>query len=403
MRDDSHIGGYRVAVLTLDHHAAGPVARASEALADDFPGLQVSIHAAAEFSENASALEAARDAILHADIIICTILFLEEHVQALLPEMQARREDCDAFVGLICDKAIVELTKMGELDMAKPASAAMRLLKRLRGSAKPSASSGAKQMKVLRRLPKILKLIPGKAQDLRAWFLSMQYWLGGSDDNIREMIRFLVARYAQNPTWAKVRAEAPVHYPDLGLYHPDLPGHGITENLSDLRHDPSRPTVGLLMLRSYILSGDTAHYDGVIRASEARGLNVIASFAGGLDGRPAVDTYFAGRIDAMVSLTGFSLIGGPAYNDSDAAIETLAALNVPYIAAHPLEFQTLNQWSGERPGAWARRNHHARGFARAGWRHEPLCLWWPAWSGRVCGLRASLCRSRGAADHGAMP
>jgi magnesium chelatase subunit H len=44
---------------------------------------------------------------------------------------------------------------------------------------------------------------------------------------------------------------------------------------------------------------------------------VIPAFAGGLDGRPAISTYFeGGRIDALVSLTGFSLIGGPAYNDS---------------------------------------------------------------------------------------
>ena len=68
----------------------------------------------------------------------------------------------------------------------------MALLKRLRGSQEPARHSGEKQMEMLRRLPKILRFIPGKAQDLRAWFLSMQYWLGGSDDNIESMIRFLV-------------------------------------------------------------------------------------------------------------------------------------------------------------------------------------------------------------------
>ena len=62
----------------------------------------------------------------------------------------------------------------------------MALLKRLRGSKKNRRrpDSGEKQMALLRRLPKILRFIPGKAQDLRAWFLTMQYWLGGSDDNI---------------------------------------------------------------------------------------------------------------------------------------------------------------------------------------------------------------------------
>ena len=52
-----------------------------------------------------------------------------------------------------------------------------------------------------------------------------------------------------------------------------------------------------------------------------------------------------GRVDALVSLTGFSLVGGPAYNDSDAAVVTLSDLDIPYITAQPLEFQTLNQWA----------------------------------------------------------
>ena len=52
----------------------------------------------------------------------------------------------------------------------------------------------------------------------------------------------------------------------------------------------------------------------------------------------------------MVSLSGFSLVGGPAYNNTDAAVETLKNLDIPYIAAHPLEFQTLSQWSNSRGG-----------------------------------------------------
>lgn len=103
------------------------------------------------------------------------------------------------------------------------------------------------------------------------------------------------------------------------------------------------------MLRSYILASDTAHYDAVIEAFERKGIAVLPAFAGGLDGRPAIDAYFHDKlgttIDAMVSLTGFSLVGGPAYNDSHAAIEALKGLDVPYIAAHPLEFQTLGQWA----------------------------------------------------------
>jgi magnesium chelatase subunit H len=243
---------------------------------------------------------------------------------------------------------------MGDLDMSRPASAAMQLLKSLRGSKAPSAASGEKQMKMLRRLPKILRFLPGKAQDLRAWFLSMQYWLGGSDDNIEQMLRYLVSRYATGRDWGRISAKAPIDYPDVGLYHPSLPGR-ITTRAADLpRPAHVRATVGLLILRSYILADDRAHYDAVIAAFESQGLAVVPAFAGGLDGRPAIEAYFRGpqgaTVDALVSLTGFSLVGGPAYNDSPAAVATLAALDVPYIAAHPLEFQTLAQWAASGGG-----------------------------------------------------
>ena len=43
-------------------------------------------------------------------------------------------------------------------------------------------------------------------------------------------------------------------------------------------------------------------------------------------------------------------MGGPAYNDSDAAVDVLKGLDVPYLAAHPLEFQTLSQWAHSPQG-----------------------------------------------------
>ncbi len=353
MLDSQHIQPkpYRFVVVTLDAHAAGPASRVLPRLRADFPGLEVSIHAAAEWAENPTALAEAKAAINAADIVVANLLFIEEHVTACLPELQGARERCDAFVGVIADPQIVKLTKMGDLDMAKPASGIAKIMKKLRGGGdKSKPASGEKQMSLLRRLPKILRFIPGKAQDLRAWFLSMQYWLGGSDDNIEAMMRFLIARYADRPEWREVRAAAPIDYPEVGLYHPDLPDRITTDASALPRPAGATGTVGLLLMRSYILASDTAHYDSVIRALEARGLAVVPAFAGGLDGRPAIAEYHHGKIDALLSLTGFSLVGGPAYNDSPAAVETLSALNVPYMVAHPLEFQTLGQWAASATG-----------------------------------------------------
>jgi magnesium chelatase subunit H len=206
------------------------------------------------------------------------------------------------MIGVISAREVVQLTRMGELDMMKPATGPMKLLKKLRGSKEPSANSGEKQMKLLRRLPKILKFIPGKAQDLRAWFLTMQYWLGGSDDNVEQMVRFLVGTYAHDAAFKGAKAEAPIDYPEVGFITP-ISRAPDRHRCADLPN-PENPvaTVGLLMMRSYVLASDTGHYDGVIRKMQDAGLAVIPAFAGGLDGRPAIDEYFeGGRIDAMVS------------------------------------------------------------------------------------------------------
>jgi magnesium chelatase subunit H len=77
-------------------------------------------------------------------------------------------------------------------------------------------------------------------------------------------------------------------------------------------------------------------------------MRVVPAFATGLDARPAIEKFFLrdgkATVDAVVSLTGFSLVGGPAYNDARAAEEILAQLDVPYVGAFPVEFQTLAEW-----------------------------------------------------------
>ena len=341
------VATYRVVIVTLDSHAAGPAARAAARMGAEFPGLSVEVHAAAEWSAHPEALQAAREAVGRADIVVANLLFLEEHVEAIRPALEARREGCDAMVGLIADRAVVRLTRMGDLDMMRPASGVLQILKKLRGGGAGKPASGERQMRMLRRLPKILRYLPGKAQDLRQWFLAMQYWLGGSDENVEAMLRALISRYGRED-WRGGEAPAPIEYPDVGLWHPET---GVLTDANRLPRPKSAiGTVGLLMMRSYVLSGDTAHYAAVIRSMEAKGLAVIPAFAGGLDGRPAIDAYHAGRVDALVGLTGFSLVGGPAYNDSTAAADALAALDVPYIAAHPLEFQTLEEWERDPRG-----------------------------------------------------
>ncbi|MEO8038472.1 MAG: magnesium chelatase subunit H [Betaproteobacteria bacterium] len=350
----------RVVIVTMDTHFASAMERARARLVRQLPGLALSLHAAAEWSANPSALERCKADIAQGDIVIGAMLFLEDHFLPILPDLQARRERCDAMICMVSAGEVVRLTKLGKFDMDKPASGPMALLKRLRGNKAKSCGGGAAQMKMLRRIPQMLRFIPGTAQDVRAYFLAMQYWLGGSEDNIFNLLRYLIARFADGPRQPLRSAEkvpGPVDYPELGVYHPRMPGR-LSE---DVRALPTvvpagqqRGTVGLLLLRSYLLAGNAGHYDGVIAAMEARGLRVVPAFAAGLDARPAIEKYFMrdghASVDAVVALTGFSLVGGPAYNDAKAAEEMLARLDVPYLAAHPVEFQTLDLWGGSERG-----------------------------------------------------
>ena len=341
----------RVVVVTMDSHLAGAAARAHAHLKREMPGLELAVHAADEFCSDPEALADCHADIARGDIVVAAMLFLEDHIRAVMPALQARRDHCDAMVCCLSASEVVKLTRIGKFKMDGEAGGALAMLKKLRGAGgKPGASSGKSQMKMLRQLPAILRFIPGTAQDVRAYFMALQYWLAGSEENIANMVRMLVSRYATGPRAAltkAVRASAPVSYPDVGLYHPRAPGR-IVERVELLPPMKSVGTVGVLLLRSYVLAGNAAHYDGVIATLEARGLRVLPAFASGLDQRPAVEKFFmrdgVACVDAVVSLTGFSLVGGPAYNDARAAEDILAQLDVPYITAHPVEFQTLDQW-----------------------------------------------------------
>ena len=346
----------RIVVVTMDSALAGSASRAETALRREMPGLELVVHPADEWGTDPEALAACRADIATGDIVIAAMLFLDDHIRAVQPALAARRDSCDAMVGMMSGAEIMRLTRLGRFAMDKEATGVMAMLKKLRGSKKGGASSGQGQMKIVKQLPKLLKFIPGAAQDVRSYFMLLQYWLAGSEENFANLVRLLVTKYSTGERLAAaggVRVAPPVEYPDMGVYHPGMPGR-VSANLSALPKGGKNGTVGLLLLRNYILSANARHYDGVINALEARGLRVIPAFAAALDQRPAIEAYFkasgVAAVDAVVSLTGFSLVGGPAYNDAHAAEEVLADLDVPYIGAHPVEFQTLKSWSEDPRG-----------------------------------------------------
>ncbi len=349
----------RVVIVTMDNHLAASTRRATAELLSGPAPIELTLHSASTFCADKAALARCIADIEAADIVIVTMLFLEDQFTPVKAALQARRDRCDALVACMSASEVVKLTHMGRLNMAEKQGGALSFLKRFRKPSKGAgdAGSGKNQMAMLRRLPRILRFIPGTAQDLRAYFLTMQYWLACSDENLVNMVRMLVDRYASGDR-ASLRGAfdvaPPKDYPDIGVYHPSIPGR-VAESAAGLpKPKRAKGTVGLVLMRAYVLAGDTAHYDSVIALLEERGLAVIPIFSSGLDNREAIDAFFKkdGRsiVGAVVSLTGFSLVGGPAYNNSAAAEAALSDLDAPYVAAQALEFQSLEEWRASERG-----------------------------------------------------
>jgi magnesium chelatase subunit H len=225
-------------------------------------------------------------------------------------------------------------------------------------------------LKLVRTLPKVLKYLPSdKAQDARSFMMSLQYWLGGSPENIEALLLNLAKNYVAPIKEANFLGEEefvdPQVIPDMGIWHP-APGR-VFESVSAYRqwleneHAPSvgldvktAPVVGIVLGKSHINTKDDAHYVSFIMELEAMGALVIPAYTGALDFSKPISEYFVENgksiVDVTVNLTGFALVGGPASQDHPKAIATLKALNRPYLCAVPATFQTFEEWQDSELG-----------------------------------------------------
>ncbi len=106
---------------------------------------------------------------------------------------------------------------------------------------------------------------------------AMAYFNADGHHNLAHMLRFLADHLLRHG----FGYDEPLHQPDHGIYHPDLPRHAT---LDDWRAHakPEQATAGLLFYRSHWLSGNTDFVDALIRAMEERGLNVLPLFTASL-------------------------------------------------------------------------------------------------------------------------
>ncbi len=248
-------------------------------------------------------------------------------------------------------------------------------------------------LRLVDKLPGILRFVPsaGTLGDVKNYLYLFCYFLQPTPANIRSMILYALKQYVPNARMKelKLKLSPPETMPSVAIYHPDSPGLFESFDLyrkwyttksprskvqslrsAQLLLDPES-TVGLLLMRPQIISNTRKHYDALIRAIEAEGLSVIPAISTLMDNREACQKFFVqgqrpktkdqkpksmeetnqvSRVSQIVSLTGFSFVGGPAMNDSAAAGEFLKGLNVPYRSAVSLDTQTIEAWSESQTG-----------------------------------------------------
>jgi magnesium chelatase subunit H len=310
--------------------------------------------------------EALKRDVSQANVFIASLIFIEDLADKLVEAVEPFRDNLDVAVVFPSMPQVMRLNKMGSFSMAQLGQSKSAIAQFMKKRKEQSGSSFQDAMlKLLQTLPKVLKYLPmEKAQDARNFMLSFQYWLGGSQENLENFLLMLSDKYVYQGQQT-VKFQEPVVYPDMGVWHPLAPKmfedvkeyltwYNNRHDISDDLKDPLAPCIGLVLQRTHLVTGDDAHYVAMVQELEVMGARIIPVFAGGLDFSKPVDEFFwdvsakgiapLPLIDAVISLTGFALVGGPARQDHPKAIESLKKLNRPYMVALPLVFQTTEEW-----------------------------------------------------------
>lgn len=339
-----------------------------------------------------------------ADVVFVIHVMDGENAARLMPTLEKYQARHRAVVVINCMPELMRRTRMGRLDfgqMFRGKEKDEKGTKRKTGDA-IDARSGKGQsllrsvgswmgeqarahrgkktrshttyLKLVDRMPSLLKFVPnaGRLRDVKNYLYLFCYFLQPTPANIRSMVIHALKEYAPDERLSRVSVPPPETLPAVAIYHPDAPA--LFETFDAYRkwyerrpngHSKlklnARETIGLLLMRPQIVSRTRQHYDGLIRAIEAEGLSVLPAISTLMDNREACGKFFVDgkngkasdegkavsikpRVSQIVSLTGFSFVGGPAMNDSEAASKFLSDLNLPFRSCVSLDMQTIESW-----------------------------------------------------------
>ena len=316
---------------------------AEEVRSGPAPDFELAVHVLPDLKESEAWRQAEAD-VASSLAVFAVHLTDEASATRMLDMLDRSGQGLRAFVPLNCLGSLMQRARLGKLELAARRgfmSGFGRLIRR------PSGRGSAESLAALAsRVSRWLRFAPGRGQDFRTYLELYGYYLNASPENLRNLLLLVLRRYGGRD----VRVGAPVEYPIASLYHPDAPGlfEDMAAYLEWFHARPeappsSAPQVGLILFRSYVLNRNTAHYDAVIRALEARGLIPLPALAFALDNRVVQERYF-GSVQAILSLSGFGYVGGMGANDAPAAVDALSRRDVPYFDAAALTFQRVEEW-----------------------------------------------------------
>ncbi len=386
-----------VTVIYVGTSLLAPLRQAERELNERYGwGLRVAAYNfGAALDEHAWA-EVERD-LCAADVVFVIHVTDGENAARLLPLLARHESRHRAVVVFNCMPELMRRTRMGRLRFgrelvdetdakadANGTSKARRLVGRIGGwmgeqaKAHRKSAGHAQYLRYVERMPMLLRFVPnaGRLRDLKHYLYLFCYFLQPTPANIRAMLLYALKHYAgdERVTRAAGRVPPPETMPAVGIYHPDAPAlfstfeayskwHARRARTAKLAALAPDQTIGLLLMRPQVVSGAHAAYDGLIRAVEAEGLAVVPALSTFMDNRDACTKFFVesesksddarrtkARVSQIVSLTGFSFVGGPAMNDSEAAVEFLRGLNRPFRSAVSLDVQTIEAWQASWTG-----------------------------------------------------
>ncbi len=266
----------------------------------------------------------------HSEVVFVIHVMDGENAARLIPALADHKQHHRAVIVINCMPELMRQTRMGKLDVSrlmrsKNSSEANdlgalgadeeeqktlgrqaiqlvgtvgswigRQVRSKEHDGKPARHGHGQYLKLIDRLPGILRFIPtaGGLRDVKHYLNIFCYFLQPTPANIRCMILYALKEYVPDKRLqkAKINIPPPDRMPSVAIYHPDSPKLFESFELYRKWYEKRSPrskvqgpksatsllepssTVGLLLMRPQVVSKTTKHYDALIRAIEAEGL-----------------------------------------------------------------------------------------------------------------------------------